>query len=205
MLWPAQAGILANNLLQSCLLAEGYYKAESTLGLWHHKWRPIQFRLIIDDFGVDSWGWSMLSLNTSTMSVICNKFAGIDIKWDYGTCRCHISMPSYIKNLLIKFKHPCPTKPRLLPHKCLPITYGAKAQLTPTANTSEHLVVHCKCLIQEIVQLLLYYARVANNKLMVALSAIAACQSCATTMATKQGVHLLLDYVATYLSDSIIY
>jgi hypothetical protein len=39
---------------------------------------------------------------------------------------------------------------------------------------------------------------------LVALSAIAAQQSCAT-VATEQAVHLLLDYVATYPSDGIIY
>jgi hypothetical protein len=52
--------------------------------------------------------------------------------------------------------------------------------------------------------LLLYYAWAVDNKLLVALSAIAAQQSCAT-IATKQAVHLLLDYVATYPSDGIIY
>jgi hypothetical protein len=88
-------------------------------------------------------------------------------------------------------------------HKCLPIAYGAKAQLTLTANTSEQLNVHCKRRIQEIVGLLLYYPRAVNNKLLVALRAIPTCQSCAT-IATKQAAHLLLDYVATYPSDSII-
>ena len=39
---------------------------------------------------------------------------------------------------------------------------------------------------------------------MVALSAIATRQSCAT-LATEQAVHLLLDYVATYPSDGIVY
>jgi hypothetical protein len=39
---------------------------------------------------------------------------------------------------------------------------------------------------------------------LVALSAIAAWQSCAT-IATEQAVHLLLDYVAAYPSDDIIY
>jgi hypothetical protein len=103
----------------------------------------------------------------------------------------------YIKNLLIKLKHPCLTKPRLLPHKCLPIAYVAKAQLTLMASTSEQLDLHHNWHIQEIVWLLLYYAQAVNNKLLVALSAIAAQQSCAT-VATKQAVHLLLDYVATY-------
>ncbi len=42
-----------------------------------------------------------------------------------------------------------------------------------------------------------------DNKLLVALSAIAACQSYAT-VATEQAVHLLLDYVATYPLGGII-
>jgi hypothetical protein len=103
-----------------------------------------------------------------------NKFVGIDIKWDYTTRRCCISMPGYIENLLIKFIHPCPTKPHLLLHNCLQITCGAKAQLTPMADTSEQLDLHQKRCIQEIVGLLLYYAWAIDNKLLVALSAIAA-------------------------------
>ena len=38
-----QAGILANDLLCSRLLTEGFYEAASTPGLWRHKWRPLQF------------------------------------------------------------------------------------------------------------------------------------------------------------------
>jgi hypothetical protein len=133
-----------------------------------------------------------------------DKFAGIDIKWDYAHHRCRISMPGYIENLLIKFKHPRPLKPRLSPYKCQPITYGAKSQLTPDADTSELLDDNRKHRIQEIVGSLLYYARAVDNKLLVALSAIAARQASAT-VATEQAVHLLLDYVATYPADGIVY
>jgi hypothetical protein len=48
-----QAGILANNLLHSHLKAEGFYEVASTPGLWHYKWRPIQFCHIINDFGFE--------------------------------------------------------------------------------------------------------------------------------------------------------
>jgi hypothetical protein len=51
-----QAGILANDLLQSCLEAEGFYEAATTPGLWCHKWRPIQFYLIVDNFGIEYVG-----------------------------------------------------------------------------------------------------------------------------------------------------
>ncbi len=76
---------------------------------------------------------------------------------DYEGCCCCISMPDYIENLLIKFKHPRPTKPHRSSYKCLLIAYSAKAQLTPEANTSDLLNNHCKHRIQEIVGLLLYY------------------------------------------------
>jgi hypothetical protein len=47
-----QAGILANDLLQSHLVAEGYYEAASTSGIWCHTWHPVQFCLVFDNFGV---------------------------------------------------------------------------------------------------------------------------------------------------------
>jgi hypothetical protein len=58
--------------------------------------------------------------------------------------------------------------------------------------------------MQEIVGSLLYYAWVVHNKLIVVLSVIAACQAKAT-VATEQAVYLLLDYVASYPNDGIVY
>jgi hypothetical protein len=133
-----------------------------------------------------------------------NKLAGISIKWDYpGRC-CQLSMPGYFDNLLIKFKHSRPRKPRLSPYACLPISYGAKTHLTPESDTSELHDDARKHQIQEIVGSLLYYARAVDNKLLVALSAIAARQAKAT-VATEQAIHLSLDYVATYPNDGIVY
>jgi hypothetical protein len=106
--------------------------------------------------------------------------------------------------LLLKFKHPNPTKPRLSPYKCLPISYGAKFHITPDPDSLELLDASRKCHVQEILGTLLYYARAVDNKLLVALSAIAAHQAKAT-VATEQVVDLLLDYVATYPNDGIVY
>jgi hypothetical protein len=68
----------------------------------------------------------------------------------------------------------------------------------------ELLDASCKYCIQEIGGSLLYYARAVNNKLLVALSTITAHQAKAT-ITTEQAVDLLLDYVATYPNDSIVY
>jgi hypothetical protein len=208
-----QAGILANHLLCSRLEAEGFYEAASTPRLWRHKWRPIQFCLIADDFGIKYVGLEhfnyLLGILKKFHGVQYNmagdKISCMDIEWNYAARHCRISMPGYyISMLLLKFKHPHPAKPQFIPYKCLPITYGANVHITPDPDSSELLDASRKCHMQEIVGSLLYYAREVNNKLLVALSAIAACQAKAT-IATEQAVDLLLDYVATYPTDGIVY
>jgi hypothetical protein len=47
-----QAGLLANQLLQTRLAPFGYYPARHTQGIWLHKTRPISFTLGVDDFAV---------------------------------------------------------------------------------------------------------------------------------------------------------
>jgi hypothetical protein len=47
-----QAGLLADQLLQTRLNPFGYYPAWHTPGLWLHKTRPISFTLVVDDFAV---------------------------------------------------------------------------------------------------------------------------------------------------------
>jgi hypothetical protein len=113
-------------------------------------------------------------------------------------------MPGYISTLLLKFKHPHPAKPWLSPYKCLPIAFGAKSHIKLDPDALELLNSSRKCHVQVIVGSLLYYARVVDNKLLVALSAIAACQAKAT-ITTEQAEDLLLNYVATYPHDSIVY
>jgi hypothetical protein len=47
-----QAGLLANQLLQTRLAPFGYYPARHTPGLWLHKTPRISFTLVVDDFAV---------------------------------------------------------------------------------------------------------------------------------------------------------
>ncbi len=167
-----QAGFLANNLLQSCLEAKDFYEAASTPGLWRHKWRPIQFCLIINNFGVEYVGLEHFTYLLDILkkfhgvqyNMAGNKFAGMDIKWNYAAHCCRISMPGYISLLLLKYKHPPPAKPWLSPYKCLPIGYGSKLHITPDPVASELLDANRKRHIQEIVESLLSYAQAVNSK-----------------------------------------
>ena len=51
-----QSGILAKKLFRECLVKHGYYQFPTTPGLWRHKWHPILFRLIVDNFGAEYVG-----------------------------------------------------------------------------------------------------------------------------------------------------
>ena len=51
-----QSGRLANDLLHTRLEQVGYYEAATTPGRWSHKWRPIQFVLLVDNFGIEYVG-----------------------------------------------------------------------------------------------------------------------------------------------------
>jgi hypothetical protein len=47
-----QAGSLANKFLKKHLNKHGYQQSKLVTGIWKHKTRPIQFSLVLDDFGV---------------------------------------------------------------------------------------------------------------------------------------------------------
>ena len=46
------AVIIAQRLLEERLNNADYFQSNQTSGFWKHKWRPICFSLIVDDFGV---------------------------------------------------------------------------------------------------------------------------------------------------------
>ena len=42
-----QSGLLANALLEKQLNKQGYHQSKLVPGLWSHKWRPVQFTLVM--------------------------------------------------------------------------------------------------------------------------------------------------------------
>jgi hypothetical protein len=134
-----QAGILANNLLHGQLEEEGYYEAHSTPGLWRHKWCPVQFCLIVDNFGVEYVGiehsnhllMRLKKYHQIQTNMAGNKIAGINIQWDFPGRWVRIDMQTYINNLLLTLNWPRPRKPQLSPFIATPIAYSKKMQLTP--------------------------------------------------------------------------
>ena len=54
-----QAGLIANQQLKKRLNEHGYHQRKLVPGLWKHDTQPIQFTLVVDDFGVKYVGWNM--------------------------------------------------------------------------------------------------------------------------------------------------
>ena len=82
-------------------------------------------------------------------------------------------MDDFTTNLHVKFNHPNPKKPQHSPHRHTPIIYGAKVQYVAETPTSPPLDSSGKLRIQQLIGAIRYYARAADNKLLVALSEIA--------------------------------
>ena len=109
-----QAGRLANLQLKEFLEPEGYYEVDHTPGLWRHKWRPISFTLVVDDFGVKYVGKEhalhLLSILEAKYPAVATDwtgglYCGITLNWNYDEGYVDILMPGYIKRLLAKFNY----------------------------------------------------------------------------------------------------
>ena len=121
-----QSGKLANDLLHKHLNKTGYFEAVTTPGLWKHKWRPIQFCLVVDDFGIEYVGEKhalhlksvLLEHYEISKDWEGKKFAGIDLDWTCAASHkdhtCWLSIKNYIQDLLLKLGHPVPAKKKAI-------------------------------------------------------------------------------------------
>eukprot|EP00804_Cyclotella_cryptica_P025743 CCRYP_002937-RA/>CCRYP_002937-RA protein AED:0.42 eAED:0.42 QI:0/-1/0/1/-1/1/1/0/159 len=158
------------------------------------------FTLIVDDFVIEYVGKQHAFHLRDTIKVHYNVtenwqgslYSGINLKWNYTTRTCRLTMQDYIANVLTKYNHPHPKKPVLLPYKAATISFGAKVQYTAEPDSTPALNKASVKQVQGIVSALLYYARAVDNKLLHALSKIGT-QQAATTEATNARVNHLLD------------
>ena len=120
-----QAGILAQQLLEKRLNKEDYFQSKITPGFWTHKWRPICFSLVVDDFGVKYVGTHHAEhlLSILEKNYKCKpkwegeRYVGLTLDWDYDRREVHVSMPGYVHEALKRFKWAAPNKPQDQPHK----------------------------------------------------------------------------------------
>ena len=74
-----QAGRLANDYLQKKLAPSGYYEVPHTPGLWKHITRPIQFTLVVDDFGLK---YTRREDAEHLLNALRRKFTAVSTDWE---------------------------------------------------------------------------------------------------------------------------
>jgi hypothetical protein len=203
-----QAGIIANTRLQKHLGMYGYAAVAHTAGLFQHATRPITFCLTVDDFAVKYVGKehadhlfaALQDIYTITLDWSGTKYCGLTLAWDYTAGTVDMSMPGYIAKALHRFQHVAPKRPQHSPHAWVAPTYGAATQLTAPPDQSPALDAKGATRIQEVVGVLLYYARAVDSTMLVALGTIA---SAAKSADTAQAITQLLNYCATH-PDAIV-
>jgi hypothetical protein len=131
-----QAGLLANQLIQTRLTPFGYYPVRHTPGLWLQKTQPFSFTLVVDDFAVKYVGKhhakhlrnALLRKYELTTDWTTTVYSGMTLKSDYKHRTCDISMPWYVSNDLSKFKHDSPKHPQHTPSRYVTPVYSAKTR-----------------------------------------------------------------------------
>jgi hypothetical protein len=207
-----QAGILANQLLARRLAIHGYHQTKFTPGLWRHVSRPIQFTLVVDDFGVQYMGAEYahhLIAELKTDYTVSKDwtgglYCGITLNWDYANKHVDLSMPGYIKDALYKFQHPLPRRPQYAPRNWTVPAYGQRIQYVPLPDAAPPATAAAITRAHAIVGTLLYNVRAVDPTLLVPLSALESQLSTSTTTTIKAVSHLI-DYYSTHPEATIRY
>lgn len=129
-------GIIAQEQLEKRLNKADYYQSQIIHGLWKHKWRPIVFTLVVDDFGVKFTGKEhaqhLMDVLKKHYEVTEDwdgeRYIGITLQWDYDRRKVHISMPGYKEDALTEFGHKTPSRVQHSPYPHTPPKYGATTQ-----------------------------------------------------------------------------
>ena len=109
---------MVNKLLKKRLDPAGYFEVLHTPGLWTHITYPVQFILVVDDFGVkvtlkehdDHLVRDLKKNYNIPTDWTGGLYYGLTLQSDYEKPTLDFSKPRYIKKLLQKYKHEKHTK-----------------------------------------------------------------------------------------------
>ena len=169
-----QAGLLVEELLKKRLEKHGYKQSKLIPGFWTHKWRPIQFSLVVDDFRVKYQGeeHAKYLMNALKENYEISEdwegemYIGLTFDWDYDEGEVHISMPGYVAKALKQFQHEKPKRRQDSPCPWTPPKYGAKVQYTEGDDESPPLDKEKKRFIQQVTENFLFYGRAVDTTLL---------------------------------------
>ncbi len=198
-----QAGKLAQDRLILHLASAGYFPTASTPCLFRHASRPVSFTLVVDDFGIKYNGVENLnhlldtlrSLYDITLDMKGSKYIGININHDKEKKIITLSMPGYIKNALARFGIQKTSRDTNSPIIYTPVIYGASQP--PTTDDSAPLSTERIKRLQQIIGVLLYYARCTDSSILTAVNKLGS-QQASPTVNVEAAAERLLQYLATW-------
>jgi hypothetical protein len=209
-----QAGRLAQEKLVKVLYDHGYYMCKSTTCLFKHKALDTEFTLTVDDFAISHLPKDLQHLLDALKSVYPITFEtgtsiidyiGFKAEFNYNIPirTCKLSMPGYMKAACDRFGiHP--TTNTHNPELYIPVVYGSKAPQMAKEDVSVPLSPADKTLVQQIVGVVLWYARGVDGTMLKAVNSVGSAQANPTEAVKAAAIHLL-HYGHTYPNASITY
>ncbi len=170
-------------------------------GLWKHDTRPMQFTLVVNNFGVKCVGKEhtqhLKNALEEQYKLTCNwtgtGYIGIALDWNYTKCQFHLSMPNYVQKVLKQFQH-IAGKLQHAPYLSVPIQYGVKKQYATQESEAPLLDDNAKRFIQQVCGKFLFLGKAVDSTLLCPNSTIAS-QSSKPTEDRRKTLQLL-NYLA---------
>jgi hypothetical protein len=141
---PQARSLGHHDLLEERLNKEGYFQSQIVPGFWKHKTRPIQFVLVVNNFGIkylkqadlDHLIASLEKYYDVTVDLKGKEYVKIELDWDYKNKRVQLSMAPYFhQKALRQFNNGVPTQRQDSPYPYTEPKYGAKQQFAEYDTT----------------------------------------------------------------------
>jgi len=171
--------------------------------LWKHKTKPIQFVLVVDDFGIkylkredlDHLIQMLEKHYDVSVDLEGKEFVKIQLDWDYENRKVHLSMVPYLQKALQQFNNIVPGKRQDSPYPYTESKYGAKQQFAEY-DTSARVGNDGQKYVQKVMGKFNSYVRGVDATMLTPISALSA-QQAKPTQATMRRVQHFLIYAAT--------
>jgi hypothetical protein len=172
-------------------------------GFWKHTTKPIQFVLVVDNFGIkylkqedlDHLIQSLKKHYDVAVDLSRKEFVKIELDWDYKNRKIHLSMAPYLQKSLQQFNNIVPTKCQDSPYPYTKPKYGARQQFAEN-DTSAPVGKEKQKYVQQVTGKFNWYAQGVDSTLLTPISALMA-QQAKPMQATMQRVQQFIDYAAT--------
>jgi hypothetical protein len=206
-----QAGKLAQEQLTRRLAEHGYHPVRNTPCLFKHETRDIAFALVVDDFGIkykrkedaEHLLEALKQHYLLTVDWTGSKYVGLSLKFDREQRSVTLSMPGYVDKALERFGVQKDATATNSPAHFEPPVYGRKQQL-PTEDKTPLLPPERAKRIQEIVGVMLYYARAVDSSMLTVVNKIGSMQAKPTEQVEAMA-NRLLQYAANWPDAALTY